>query len=377
MSPARVAFGSATLAGVSLSSRSLVAVLGLGLLVACGDDASSSGGGGSGAATQGGNNEGGAGGSGASSAEGGQGGTSSSGGQNAGGSGGSTPTGEPLFVAVGYGGRRMRSVDGSAWTNDVVVDPNGGDDNTLFRGVGFGDGVFVAVGGSSEGQILTTENGIDWTTRTPASSWLGDVTFEDGVFIAAGGNGLRQRSLDLGATWIDPGPYYAGHFRGIASGGGVVVAAGHTYGGNDQGLIMRSTDLGATWESEIVGGPQFGSIAYGAGRFVAVGQDGCRSSADGAAWSDCGLGGGLGRVVFANAQFIVPEGGGYSLSADGVSWMHLDAPSRGVTTFGEGLYLAIGWPDRIETSADLLSFNVVNQDTGPALTEIAFGHVSP
>jgi hypothetical protein len=89
------------------------------------------------------------------------------------------------------------------------------------------------------------------------------------------------------------------------------------------------------------------------------------------------LGGGLGRVVFANAQFIVPEGGGYSLSADGVSWMHLDAPSRGVTTFGEGLYLAIGWPDRIETSADLLSFNVVNQDTGPALTEIAFGHVSP
>lgn len=247
-----------------------------------------------------------------------------------------------MFVAVGYGGRRMSSLDGATWSNDIVVDPNGGDDNNLFRGLGYGDGVFVAVGGSSSGQIFTSLDGANWTPQIPASSWLGDVTFIDGVFVAAGGNGARQRSSDGGVTWTDEGPYFAGHFRGIASGNGVVVAAGHTYNTDPfVGLTARSTDAGATWETEQTGGPAFGSIAFGAGVFVAVGADGCRRSSDGSAWADCGIaGGGLDRVVFANGEFLVPDAAGYHRSADGAAWSHQDAPSRGVQTFGLGFYVA-------------------------------------
>src|SRR5688572_22291212 len=48
------------------------------------------------------------------------------------GGGGAAPEGTPIFVAVGYGGRRMSSLDGVTWDNDIIVDPNGGDDNNLF-----------------------------------------------------------------------------------------------------------------------------------------------------------------------------------------------------------------------------------------------------
>ncbi len=350
-------------------------------LLSCGDSTSSTSSTGAGAAST---TQGSAGGFGASGGWGGcytttdahcgGGGSASSGGAAGGGGASSTP----LFVAVGYGGRRMISTDGVAWTDDVVVDPMGGDDNNLFRGVGYGNGTFVAVGGSSEGQIFTSADGVTWTPRTPGSSWIGDVAFDGGVFIAAGGNGLRQRSEDLGATWIDQGPYYAGHFRGIASGDGLVVAAGHTYGqANNEGLIARSIDLGATWETELVGGPQYGSIAFGAGRFVAAGQAGCRSSADGVEWAACGVAGELGRVVFLNDQFLIPDATGLFVSTDGVTWSHIEGPSRGLTSFGQGIYLAIGWPDRIERSTDLASYTVVNQDTGPAFTEIVFGTIGP
>ena len=147
-----------------------------------------------------------------------------------------------MFVAVGYGGRRIRSADGIQWDSDVIVDPQGGDDDNLFRGVAFIDGQFLAVGGSAKGQIATSPNGADWTFRTPGTSWLADVAPIGTTLVTAGGNGLRQRSLDGGVTWVDAAPYYAGHYRGITSGKGTAVAAGHTYGNSMVGLTTTSID---------------------------------------------------------------------------------------------------------------------------------------
>jgi hypothetical protein len=45
---------------------------------------------------------------------------------------------KPIFVAVGYGGRRASSVDGVRWENDQELAPNGGDDWTLLCDVAFG-----------------------------------------------------------------------------------------------------------------------------------------------------------------------------------------------------------------------------------------------
>ncbi|MFO0546966.1 MAG: sialidase family protein [Polyangiaceae bacterium] len=342
-------------------------------LVACGDDSTGGGGAGGSGALGGGGQSSSQGGGGASQA----GGAGGVGGSESTGGGGALPTGTPRFVAVGYGGRRMTSDDGSTWENNVVVDPNGGDDNNLFRGVGFGGGLYVAVGGSSAGQIFTSPDGIAWTSQTPAGSWLGDVVYVDGAFVAAGGNGLRQRSSDSGVTWTHQTDYYAGHYRGLAAGNGIVVSAGHTYGlATNTGLLSYSTDAGLTWSAEITTGPELNSIDFGNGVFVAVGGAGCLRSTDGMVFTDCGLAGGnLDSVTFLNGEFVVPDQSGYWHSANGADWQHLAAEVHGVTAYGLGLYLAVDWPDRVYSSPDLSAWSLVEQGNGPAFTEVVLGYV--
>lgn len=288
-------------------------------------------------------------------------------------------TGSPMFVAVGYGGRRIRSADGIQWDSDVIVDPQGGDDDNLFRGVAFIDGQFLAVGGSAKGQIATSPNGADWTFRTPGTSWLADVAPIGTTLVTAGGNGLRQRSLDGGVTWVDAAPYYAGHYRGITSGKGTAVAAGHTYGNSMVGLTTTSID-GKTWTAEITGGTPFHSVAYGdvsGGVFVAVGDDRCSTSSDGLNWKDCvGLtGAGFDRVVFVNGAFVIGNASGYFTSTDGGNFQHANAEHHGVVAYGVGVYVALDWPDKIFTSADLNTWTQRHGDGGPAFVDVAFGLV--
>jgi len=282
-------------------------------------------------------------------------------------------------VAVGYGGRRITSTDGVKWESDVIVDPMGGDDDNLFRGVGFDGNQFIAVGGSAAGQIATSPDGATWTFRTPGTSWLADVVTLGSTLVTAGGNGLRQRSLDAGVTWVDPAPYYAGHFRGIASGKGIAVAAGHTYGNTTVGLSATTTD-GKTWTPEVTGGTAFHSIAFGdvaGGVFVAAGDNRCATSPDGATWKDCAgiSGAGFDRVVFANGTFIIGDASGYFTSTDGAAFQHTNAEHHGVLAHGLGLYVALDWPDHILTSPDLSTWTLRSGDTGPAFVEVAFGFV--
>jgi len=283
-----------------------------------------------------------------------------------------------MFVAVGYGGRRMSSPDGIQWGHDIVVDPNGGDDDNLFRGVGYANGAFIAVGGSAKGQNAVSSNAQDWAFHDPATAWLADVVLLNGALVTAGGNGLRQRSLDGGLTWVDPGDYYAGHFRGIAAGNGLAVAAGHTYGNSMSGLSTTTTD-GQTWTPMVVGGTPFHSVAFGKNVFVAAGDGRCSTSADGQTWTDCAgvSGSGLDAVVFANDQFIVGNASGYFLSSDGLSWQHQDAEHHSVAAFGLGLYIGLDWPDKIYSSPDLTTWTIRQQNTGPAFVQVAFGSVVP
>ncbi|NUO48602.1 MAG: hypothetical protein HOV80_07070 [Polyangiaceae bacterium] len=343
------------------------------IAAACGDDAASSDGDGTGAATGPGATTTAAAGPGATSSSSGAGGEAEGGG----GGGGAPPTGTAVLVAVGYGGRRTSSLDGVTWENDVIVDPNGGDDDNLFRGVGFGNDTFVAVGGAAVGQIATSTDGATWTFQAPVSSWLGDVAYQNGVFVTAGGNGLRLRSTDGGVTWTDDAGYYAGHFRGIAAGNGVFVAAGHTYGGGDVGLISTTTD-GVTWTPEQTGGGTFGSIAFGAGVFVAVGNDRCSVSSDGASWSDCSIAASdFGRVVYGAGVFAMRAGDGIYTSADGATWAPLasQSPPQGLLGQGVGMWIGGNWPDDLFASADLASWDNVFGGTGPAFVDVQVGYV--
>src|SRR5208337_3583632 len=67
-----------------------------------------------------------------------------------------------VYVAVGYGGRRLRSTDGMNWDIAAEWSEKGGDDRNNLISVAYGNGTFVAVGGGVTdrngpgGRILTS-----------------------------------------------------------------------------------------------------------------------------------------------------------------------------------------------------------------------------
>ena len=108
------------------------------------------------------------------------------------------PPGQPVHVAVGYGGMRVRSLDGGhTWEDYVQLAGNGGDDMNLLRGVAFGEGRFVAAGW----RIFSSEDAAQWTEHAnPTGQWLGAVAFGNGMFLGVGGGGYCARSDD-GMQW--------------------------------------------------------------------------------------------------------------------------------------------------------------------------------
>ncbi len=223
------------------------------------------------------------------------------------------PGAAPLFVAVGYAGRRLRSLDlGKTWTDDVELG-GGGDDGFLLRSVTFHDGLFVAAGY----KILTSPNGAagSWTEqKNPRSQWIGGLRWGNGRFVGVGGYGTSWVSVDgkawrvagvLGeepsralvfgqgvfTSWTEPGHHFwtstdgeawtqlpgdhprdvavcggqtrdrgactgAYQARGIASGGGTTVRI------NGEGRLERSDD-GVAFTRVVSDGPELQDVAVG------------------------------------------------------------------------------------------------------------------
>lgn len=230
------------------------------------------------------------------------------------------------FVAVGYGGRRVRSADGTAWTDDQAWEQNGGDDFLLLRAVAYGDGKFDAVGWSQ----TTSTDGVSWVDGGQYNQWFGGLAWAKGFWVAAGGYGRRSWSLD-GLNWthvmntdtrahralaydaknerwiavgdqgllvstFDGGAWDDGNsdagtlgFGGVCSGAGITVAfSGQT--------LFVSRNGGLDWEGPIAVSAGLDNCAYGAHQFVAIGSGHAFTSDGGGAWSDHsvpGLAGGL------------------------------------------------------------------------------------
>jgi hypothetical protein len=98
---------------------------------------------------------------------------------------------QPMFVAVGDGYARVTSADGSTWTN---LQP--GDGSTeAYRAVAIGNGVVVAAGGSPDGgktengRRIRSIDGISWTDEVVDGPELPNLVFADGSFMAFSGSG--------------------------------------------------------------------------------------------------------------------------------------------------------------------------------------------
>ncbi|MGH1345617.1 MAG: hypothetical protein ACRBN8_28895 [Nannocystales bacterium] len=257
----------------------------------------------------------------------------SSGDSTGGTSGSRPPSGTPVWVAVGARRYRAATFDGETWdeqTHDVA-----GGDADLFRGVGWGNGTFVAVGGS----IARSTDGLSWEedlVELPA--WFGGVAYGNDRWVITGGNGRHLVSTDDAETWGQGGNTIPFPSRAMAFGAGVFVSVG------DSGGIATSTD-GVTWTDRSEPIPTgFRAVAYGAGTWVVNGrnylpdgvQTACLQSQDAEVWTPCAVRAAVYEGTFAaNDRLFIVHDGGYASTLDGVTWSDVDV-SVPATVFEAG-----------------------------------------
>ncbi len=130
--------------------------------------------------------------------------------------------GNNTFVAVGATTNVCSSVDGAAWTFATAA-------FSLGTGLAFGAGLFVATQNAASAAIITSPDGITWTSRSlPSSQSWNAVTYGNGTFVV--------------------------HNRGTTN-------------------IVATSGDGITWTSRTMSASQaWWSNAYGAGKFVAAGS---------------------------------------------------------------------------------------------------------
>mgnify|MGYP002619613158 CR=1 FL=1 len=260
--------------------------------------------------------------------------------------------GQTIVVAVGNWGYRGMTVDGQRWTEIMNEPPPGGDDHTpdLLRGVGYGNGMFVAVGGDANGMIMRTLDGVTWEEDLwpEGTNWLGDVAYQDGVWVAVGGNGVVVRSTDGGDSWTENAERLARAGRTIIAAQGRLVAAG------DGGSIAVSTDLGVSWNETTDPSAIGFSLAYGQDTFVGFASQwngsgfdtACIVSSDAVAWSSCPIeSSAFGRPASGEGVVVVQTADGYAWY-DGAAWSTAAVSFPSQLVRGDGMWVGASYQRR-------------------------------
>jgi hypothetical protein len=264
-----------------------------------------------------------------------------------------------LFVVGGSEGTILTSPDGEEWTIARVRTEGGARDKLI--GMAYGNGVFVAV--DSWGGVLTSTDGKEWSHQRieDLSAPIGDkvrdwlfqcspsgITYGKGVFAVVCGLGQIRISPD-GKKWEQPdekpswGLLDRKGLRGVAYANGLFIAVG------SDGAIVSSLD-GKKWREQTSGTRnQLEDVSFGNGVWVAVGSEGTiLTSPDGKKWTrqDSGIRNDLSGITYGNGLFVaVGSEGTILISPDGRNWTKQNS---GTTkhlhdiAYGNGLFVAVG-----------------------------------
>jgi photosystem II stability/assembly factor-like uncharacterized protein len=186
----------------------------------------------------------------------------------------------------------LTSPDGISWTTVIPATPGG-----ITKVVS--SGAMIVAAGSSTGTVLTSPDGAHWTARyLPDSLNLRDLTFGNELFVGIGCGNFGDRDAVMtspdGITWTrgDLVPDYS--MIDIAFGNNVFVI------GTNGDTIFTSTD-GIAWTPRVVD-TALSPIIFKDGKFIAIGGNGAIFfSSDGFTWEK--------RIVNSNLSFAQLMGG--------------------------------------------------------------------
>jgi hypothetical protein len=266
--------------------------------------------------------------------------------------------GNGLFVMVGgefYSQavpRLQTSPDGVNWTERSVPGPG----LAPLEDVVFGDGRFVVTG---QYESFVSTNGIDWERRE-RTPWITRLTYGNGLFVGFAAQSFGAVISTNGLDWTYTGVALNG--GDIAYGDGRFVVCSSTGSGNrERAVAFASTDATNWTRVDFPNVRSLTRVAYGNGRFVAVGGNNSVAAAalvEGTNWvvatnlfSDE-----LRSVAFdGNVFAAVGDNGVIVTSSDGTNWANVnnatDTNLRAVTR-GDAGYVAVGNGGLLYTSPD-------------------------
>jgi len=204
--------------------------------------------------------------------------------------------------------------------------------DNVWRSVAWGNGQYVAVAANGANQVMTSPDGVTWTSRsaTASADW-GGVAYgtPSGVptFVAVA-NSLAMRSTNNGVSWSAAAtpPTISNAFLGICWSADlslfVAVSTGVT------AYVSTSPD-GDVWTSRTAPAGVWAEVVWGNGTFVAVGGDingpVVMTSPDGVNWTSRTTSATtvISGVAFGAGLFVgVCESGSNRIhtSPDGITW---------------------------------------------------------
>ena len=256
--------------------------------------------------------------------------------------------GAGTWMIVGSGGQLSRSLDnGATWATI-----SSGTTNTII-GIAYGNGAWIFVTYSNVIR-RSTDSGSSWTTISSpfgSGNYLSVATDGAGTWVAGHATGMI-RSTNNGTSWSSISPAVAG-VKTIATNN-----SGTWIGTNYGTAAIRSTDNGATWSNITINptGTLINKIAFGGGRFLAVGTTSFMSSNGGVDWSPTAAQylavlQSLARSSNAAVAINNQTSGYYARSTDnGSSWSFVSTPiplggasNPQDVSFGNGAFVICGY----------------------------------
>jgi photosystem II stability/assembly factor-like uncharacterized protein len=245
------------------------------------------------------------------------------------------------FLAMGDDGHLVRSDDGTSWTEISISR------DLDLHGITRTSDRFIAVGDDSK--IWCSSDGERWTAHSlPLTVALG-VAHGRGVTVVCGENGSILVSTNL-LEWVQVRSG-TGTLYDIIFDGDRFLAVG------EEGTLLSSED-GRNWESLVTGtSKELRRIAYLEHRYLVVGEDVILSSLDTITWSLHPVSGKLWAVAFGNGRFVAVGDDRFTAytSVDGISWQPLEMSVkqrfRDVVFWG-GHFVACAENGRVYSSLD-------------------------
>jgi hypothetical protein len=270
--------------------------------------------------------------------------------------------GNGTYVLLGNDKTILTSTDGLAWTPQSIASAS------ILYSCAFGDGRFIVAG--EAGTIYDSPDGKTWTLRPKAAFSIYSIVRGDSEFVARDANN-SYHSKD-GLTWTKGGALNG--YYDISFADKRFLCAGPT------GAIYTSTD-GVNWSMDTTGThKQLYCIAASGGRTLASGVE-MTFSPGGKTWATRTFDAtrNLKSVAYGNGRYVaVGDWDAMQISTDGTLWSSSVGKVGNLYTkviFADGKFTALGSEKSIVTSVDGDNWTVALPQVIPyTFTDVAFGN---